>query len=233
MFELKDIGILTVISRSGASSQINLFILLILSIILWSVVVIKFFSNQKLKASFQKWYRQMGSNVNFHDLRKQSKDSTENPLARITQSSLKEIEGLSAYVSYDSLESRSQLVEESVERAVDIEKEKNNRFLTYLSICSAVGPLLGLLGTVWGITNAFIAIGQMGSANITVVAPGIAEALVTTIGGLLVAIPASVFYNYFVAQNKKSEALMYHFGSELVSLFRRGDLSALERSTHA
>ena len=64
-----------------------------------------------------------------------------------------------------------------------------------LATAAGVSPLLGLLGTVWGIIYAFINIGQQGSASIDTVAPGVAEALITTLVGLSVAIPALVGHN--------------------------------------
>ena len=67
-----------------------------------------------------------------------------------------------------------------------------------ISTTVTIAPFLGLLGTVWGIMNAFWNMSAMRSANLTVVAPGIAEALITTIAGLGAAIPAVVFYNMFV-----------------------------------
>ena len=152
-------------------------------------------------------------------------------MGRTARAALAEMEGLSPYVSYDSLEHRGELVRETIERALDIEKDENESGLVYLAFCSATGPLIGLLGTVWGIMDSFFQIGKQGSGNITVVAPGIAEALLATMAGLLVAIPSSVGYNIFTGFNRKAEAIMLNFGSELVSLFKRGDLSALERST--
>jgi biopolymer transport protein ExbB/TolQ len=70
------------------------------------------------------------------------------------------------------------------------------RGLYLLAMISSLAPFLGLLGTVWGIMNAFFEIGKQGSASLSIVAPGIAEALITTIVGLGVAIPALFFYNY-------------------------------------
>ena len=67
-----------------------------------------------------------------------------------------------------------------------------------LSTAVTISPFLGLLGTVWGIMSSFLDMAAMQSANLTVVAPGIAEALVTTIAGLATAIPAVIFYNSLV-----------------------------------
>ena len=116
---------------------------------------------------------------------------------------------------------------------MDAEKERNERGLTFLAFCTATGPLIGLLGTVWGIMDTFFQIGKMGSANITVVAPGIAEALMSVFSGLIVAIPASLGYNTSVGFNRYAESTLYNFGSEVVSAFKRGDLLALERAPRA
>ncbi len=77
------------------------------------------------------------------------------------------------------------------------------RFLPVLGVSGAVSPLIGLFGTVWGLIHAFISISHEKSADIAVVAPGIAEALFTTLAGLLVAIPALIFFHYCAGQIKK------------------------------
>lgn len=89
-------------------------------------------------------------------------------------------------------------VRRSSERVAYAEVEALERYLIILSTAVTISPFLGLMGTVWGIMQAFWDMSAMRSANLTVVAPGIAEALVTTIAGLLAAIPAVVFYNMFV-----------------------------------
>jgi biopolymer transport protein TolQ len=206
-------------------------VMFVLSIALWAILIQKWIANSSRKRSFVKWREMMGDRPTFQDMLKLSKAMPDSPMGHITRSALGEMEGFSAYVSYDSLEHRGELVRESTERALDVEKDKNERGLVFLAFCSATGPLVGLLGTVWGIMDSFYQIGKQGSGNITVVAPGIAEALLATMAGLLVAIPASVGYNAFAGFNRKAESIMLNFGSELVSLFKRGDLMALERST--
>lgn len=222
---------LEILKQGTVSTFVIVGLMFILSIGVWAILVQKWLANRSRKKSFAKWREQMGERPTFQDLLKQSKNIPDSPMGRITKAALSEMEGLSAYVSYDSLEHRGELVRESTERALDIEKDQNERGLVFLAFASATGPLIGLLGTVWGIMDSFYQIGKQGSGNITVVAPGIAEALLATMAGLLVAIPASVGYNAFTGFNRKAESLMLNFGSELVSLFKRGDLSALERST--
>jgi biopolymer transport protein TolQ len=78
-------------------------------------------------------------------------------------------------------------------------------YLSVMSASAAAAPLLGLFGTVWGLVHAFMSISEKQSADIAAVAPGIAEALITTVAGLLVAIPALLLFNYIVVQVKRVE----------------------------
>lgn len=71
-------------------------------------------------------------------------------------------------------------------------------YLIFLATTASAAPFIGLLGTVWGIMDAFKGIGTTGSASLAVVAPAIAEALVTTAAGLAAAIPAVMAYNFFL-----------------------------------
>ena len=90
-----------------------------------------------------------------------------------------------------------------------------------LSTTTTVSPFLGLLGTCWGIMIAFVNIGAQGSANLSVVAPGIAEALIATIAGLGTAIPALVFYNMLTNRVRALENEMESFAITVVDLLER------------
>jgi len=93
--------------------------------------------------------------------------------------------------------------------------------LNWLAIIGSVSPLLGLLGTVIGIMNAFLRITATGSTNIGAVAPGVAEALVTTVVGLAVAIPAVIAYNHFVSRLNLVSGEMEGFSSEFIGTLAR------------
>ncbi|MDR1207296.1 MAG: MotA/TolQ/ExbB proton channel family protein [Rickettsiales bacterium] len=82
--------------------------------------------------------------------------------------------------------------------------EPLDKNLWFLSVAAAVGPFIGLFGTIWGIMHLFAAVGATGSTSLVVVAPGLAVALGETALGLFVAIPAAIFYQYF---SKKSDDL--------------------------
>ncbi|MFO7652286.1 MAG: MotA/TolQ/ExbB proton channel family protein [Candidatus Krumholzibacteriia bacterium] len=89
-------------------------------------------------------------------------------------------------------------VRRASERVAYLEIERLERYLIVLATTVTIAPFLGLMGTVWGIMTSFWDMASSQSASLTVVAPGIAEALITTIMGLATAIPAVIFYNMLV-----------------------------------
>ncbi|MCP5071157.1 MAG: hypothetical protein GY946_31730 [bacterium] len=93
--------------------------------------------------------------------------------------------------------------------------------LSFLATVGSASPFIGLFGTVIGIINAFTGIGASGSASLAVVAPGIAEALIATAIGLFAAIPATIFYNMFVARLRELHRAIELFGDELLGMLRR------------
>ncbi len=93
--------------------------------------------------------------------------------------------------------------------------------LQWLAIIGSISPLLGLMGTVIGIMNAFLGIAAAGSANIGAVAPGIAQALITTVAGLFVAIPAVIGYNHFAARLDLFVGELDGFSSEFIGTLAR------------
>lgn len=102
----------------------------------------------------------------------------------------------------DTIERRrndAELMRYEIERQIESTVETQDAYLTFFSTTAAVGPLLGLFGTIWGLIHSFLRISQFQSADIVTIAPGIAEALITTLGGLVVAIPALVMYNFCLA----------------------------------
>jgi biopolymer transport protein ExbB len=105
----------------------------------------------------------------------------------------------------------------NVDRASTEESKKLNAFMVLLTIAISGGPFLGLLGTVVGVMITFAAIAAAGDVNVNSIAPGIAAALVATVAGLAVAIPALFGYNYLVAKVKDIVSEMHGFVDELVT----------------
>ena len=98
-------------------------------------------------------------------------------------------------------------------------------YMPVLSTAAAAGPLVGLFGTIWGLINAFVRISKERSADIATVAPGIAEALVTTLAGLIVAIPALVAYNYFANQIRLLENDLLVTSDQVIMLIKKSQRS--------
>ncbi|MDP2957412.1 MAG: MotA/TolQ/ExbB proton channel family protein [Longimicrobiales bacterium] len=112
-----------------------------------------------------------------------------------------------------------------LEKSEAEERDDLAQGLTWLAVIGTVSPLMGLLGTVIGIMNTFFGITAAGSTNISAVAPGIAEALITTVAGLSVAIPAVLAYNYFVGKLTLVTTELEGFSSEFIgTLAREGRL---------
>jgi len=112
-------------------------------------------------------------------------------------------------------------VDRALMRASVVEVNKLERHITFLATTASMAPFIGLFGTVWGIIAAFENIGQTGSTNLAVVAPGIAEALVATAAGLIAAIPAVYFYNALSNRVKLFASEMDDFAMEFLNIAER------------
>ena len=101
------------------------------------------------------------------------------------------------------------------------ERDELAEGLIWLAVLGSVSPLMGLMGTVLGITTTFLGIAASGSSNIGAVAPGVAAALVTTVAGLFVAIPAVIAYNHFLAKLNLVSGELEGFSSEFIGTLAR------------
>ena len=101
-----------------------------------------------------------------------------------------------------------ELFERYIDNSIEASLIQNEEYVSFLSTCAAVGPLLGLFGTIWGLIHSFMRISESQIADIATIAPGIAEALIVTIAGLIVAIPALIMYNYVQLRARRLEHLL-------------------------
>jgi biopolymer transport protein ExbB len=132
-------------------------------------------------------------------------EQTRGPIAAIVHSGLKEAgRGPAA-------------VEKAIETAGAVEMSFLERGLIWLATISTVAPLLGFFGTVTGMIDAFEAIAAADQVSAKLVAGGISQALITTQAGLLVAIPTSLFHNFFLSQIDRFVVEMEESSSELVN----------------
>lgn len=108
-----------------------------------------------------------------------------------------------------------------LEKELSEERDELAHGLHWLAIIGSVSPLMGLMGTVLGVMNSFIGITSQGTANIAAVAPGIAEALVTTVAGLGVAIPAVIAYNHYAGKLALFTGELEGFAAEFIGTLAR------------
>jgi biopolymer transport protein ExbB/TolQ len=108
-------------------------------------------------------------------------------------------------------------VKRTLENAVARESLKLESGLILLAIAVSGAPFMGLLGTVWGVMITFADVGQKGSADLVTMAPGVSTALVTTVAGLLVAIPSMFGYNWLVHNLRVRTVELDNFAQELIS----------------
>ncbi len=112
-------------------------------------------------------------------------------------------------------------VARAMKRQQNVELTKIEYGITFLATTGSTCPFVGLFGTVWGIMTAFLGLSAAHSSNIQAVAPGIAEALITTAIGLVAAIPAQVFYNYLTARVHVLATDIDNFISEFLNIAER------------
>jgi biopolymer transport protein TolQ len=138
------------------------------------------------------------------------------PVARIFRSGFREIslnpqpEG--STLTGDALDA----VDRVLRKHAALQAQALERSLGFLATTASATPFIGLFGTVWGIMNAFRAIGATGTASLAAYAPGIAEALVATAAGLFAAIPAVIGYNHFLRRLRAFESLMDDFIADFI-----------------
>jgi biopolymer transport protein TolQ len=124
---------------------------------------------------------------------------------------------------------------QSAHRAMNVsqmrEVDRLEQNLAFLATVASTSPYIGLFGTVWGIMGTFYTLGGVQSATISLVAPGISEALIATAMGLFAAIPAQVFYNRFADQVDRLEVRYDTFMEELSSILERSAMRKPQAST--
>ncbi len=112
-------------------------------------------------------------------------------------------------------------IDRALKRSGNTEITLLENLLPFLATSGSTAPFIGLFGTVWGVMNSFIGIGNLGNASLAVVAPGIAEALIATAIGLAAAIPAVMAYNYFLRKIRVLENELSSFHSDYLNIVRR------------
>jgi len=223
-------NVIDLIADASPVSQAVLAILLIFSVISWAVVISKalvFRRIEQQSATFIDVFRR--SSI-FSELQAVCKSLEDSPLVGMFQAGYAELNlqlrqpaaansppGVSARPTLKSLTA----VDRALLRASSVEVNKLEKRVPFLATTASITPFIGLFGTVWGIMIAFFEIGQQGSTDLAVVAPGIADALIATALGLFAAIPAVYFYNHFTTKVKYYASEMDDFALEFLNIAER------------
>ncbi|MFO0754380.1 MAG: protein TolQ [Thermodesulfovibrionales bacterium] len=198
------------ILQAGYVVKAVLIVLLFFSVMSWTIIFYKWRQFSKADRESYDFMRVFDATHNPRDLFSSSKKYPSSPLSGLFKSVYSE----KTYTERDELK-------RMLRRYSTLEGAKLERYLNFLATTGSTTPFIGLFGTVWGIMNAFRGIGAAGSASLAVVAPGIAEALITTAVGLVAAIPAVISYNYFLSRANRMIIEVDDFSEELVDYLLR------------
>ncbi|MDX1403801.1 MAG: protein TolQ [Woeseiaceae bacterium] len=217
-----DMSILSLVMGASLAVQIVLFILLAASFVSWSIIFTKRRLLRQTKAAsddFESSFWSGGDlNTLYRSASRQKGGAT--GMASIFESGFREFNRIMQQGDVQP----DKLVEEC-RRAMRVtqmrEVDRLEQSLATLATIGSTSPYVGLFGTVWGIMNSFRALGNVQSATLAMVAPGIAEALVATAMGLFAAIPAVIFYNRYADKVVRLESRYDGFMEEFSSILQR------------
>lgn len=208
-------------TQATPESKIIILCLLFFSVLAWSVMISKAMQMRRarrLNRFFMAEFRSQGHVLDLYDRRIQAAGC---PLFNVYQVGGTELD---TRLRRDGGEARSLVtlkgmehVKRSLENTVAQESLKLESGLILLALAVSGAPFMGLLGTVWGVMSTFGHVAQQGSATLSVMAPGVAAALSTTVAGLLVAIPSMFGYNWLVHTLRVLSVELDNFAQELVS----------------
>ncbi len=197
-------SIINIFNSSGLLSKIIILFLIFVSLWSWTVIFFKIFYFKTIRAKIKSFKKIFYSKENFKQVYDSIKNRERDPLSLIFVVAVKEFNAVISgnENSFDSLKEqvfRKKIfaVNQSITIVLNKLIEEMREYIPALGSIASFAPFVGLLGTVLGIINSFYSVSLQSAVNISVIAPGISEALLVTAIGLFVAVPALVFYNYF------------------------------------
>jgi biopolymer transport protein TolQ len=193
-------------------------LLVLFSLLSWTIVFSKWGLFKKAQKDNRSFLRAFRKSLNLQAVALASEQFSAAPMVAVFDFGYGEVER--------QIKQRGALVNKlSIERSLQLgiseEITKLERNMNWLATVASVSPFIGLFGTVWGIMDAFVGLGNAGTASLRAVAPGIAESLVTTALGLVAAIPAAIFYNIFGTSVRELGTRMEDFAIEFQNLAER------------
>jgi biopolymer transport protein TolQ len=226
-------GVIDLVLRSGPAAKLVLLILLVFSVVSWGIILHKLWQLSRVNRQTTNFLDIFRRSSKFSEVQAVCRTFELSPLVGIFQAGYAELNTqlrhagqTAANGSPDAPAARPTLkslpaVDRALLRAAAVEVAKLEKRLPLLATTASITPFIGLFGTVWGIMTSFQRIASVGSTNLGVVAPGIAEALIATAAGLFAAIPAVYFYNHFIAAVKSLTATMDDFALEFLNIAER------------
>ena len=217
-----DMSILSLVMEASFAVQLVLLILLAASFASWSIIFTKRRLIRRTKAASDDFEASFWSGGDLNTLYRGAsrQKGGSSGMASIFESGFREFNRISQQGDVEP----DKLVEEC-RRAMRVsqmrEVDRLEQSLATLATIGSTSPYVGLFGTVWGIMNSFRALGNVQSATLAMVAPGIAEALVATAMGLFAAIPAVIFYNRYADKVVRLEIRYDGFMEEFSSILQR------------
>jgi biopolymer transport protein TolQ len=193
-------------------------ILIFFSLFSWTIVVSKSGVFSRAASRNKNFLRAFRKAKNLQSVASVSEQFSAAPLVAVFDFGYREIE---RQISQRGALVNKPAIERSLQLGISEEVTKLEMNMPWLATVASVSPFIGLFGTVLGIFDAFEGLGTAGSASLRAVAPGIAEALITTAVGLAAAIPAAIFYNLFGSRIKELGTRMEDFAIEFQNFAER------------
>jgi biopolymer transport protein TolQ len=219
-----DFSMLSLFLRADFVVKSVIIILILASLYSWTIIVAKLIRIRHLKNLEKEFEEIFWSGNSFEDLYETLNFNKQDPKSKIFCAAIAEWRKS----KYDTLEDSSSNInslKDRMQRSMIVtfnkESEIVEKNLTFLATAGSTAPFVGLFGTVWGIMNSFKSIAVAQNTNLSVVAPGIAEALFATALGLFVAIPAVVAYNKISSDLSKYFISLETFMDEFTTIFFR------------
>ena len=215
---LLQLNILQMIEHFGPFEDAVLVILALFSVFSWTVIFSKWQNFRGARKTNSRFLRAFRKATGLEAVMVASEQYRPSPLVSVFDFGYEEVE---RQVKSKGTIANRMALERSLQLGVSEELAKMERNMSWLATTASVSPFIGLLGTVAGIISAFEGLGQQGATSLSAIAPGISVALVATAFGLVAAIPAAIFYNYFGHKIRESGARMDDFCMEFLNMTER------------
>ncbi|MDC0430838.1 protein TolQ [Candidatus Thioglobus sp.] len=216
------LSIFSLIISAGIVVQVVMFVLVLMSIYSWTVIMSKKKTLMDASKDIKSFHNNFLSDTDLSILHGQIPDQVSNrsPMEHIFGAGYGEFTHTTS-TSNQALVINSERAYRSMNTAVNNEVDRLDHGLSVLAMIASSSPYIGLFGTVWGIMHSFIGLASVKQATISIVAPGIAEALIATAFGLFAAIPATIAYNRLITQVGEIQNKYISFVEELFVSFQR------------